>query len=93
VPEDFSGQNLTGMQRLIIHIWVSDLPDDKWPDEFPYPTVELIDWLGDMGAVLLGVDMPSVDHADSKDLPGHHRLYERGIANLETLRLKGMPDG
>lgn len=92
-PEDFAGCDFTGLERLLIHTWVSDLPDDQWPADFPYPTVELIDWLAGQGAVLLGVDMPSVDAFDSKTLDCHHRLYQRGIVNLETLRLSGVPDG
>ncbi|MBN1201017.1 MAG: cyclase family protein [Anaerolineae bacterium] len=93
VPADFDGHDLSGVKRLLIHTWVSDLPDNQWPDEFPYPTVELVDWLADMGAVLLGLDCPSVDSFDSKDLPCHHRLRARGMLNLETLRLAGVPDG
>jgi arylformamidase len=93
VPADIDGYDLVGMQRLLIHTWVSDVADDQWPDDFPYPTVELIDWLGAHGAVLLGVDMPSVDRFDDAELPCHHRLYANGISNLESLRLAGVPDG
>lgn len=93
VPDDLAGHDLSGLQRLLIHTWVSDLPDDRWPDDFPYPTVELADWLAAQGAALLGLDCPSVDRFDSTDLPVHHRLLAHGIATLETLRLAGVPDG
>lgn len=93
VPEDFAGQALNGMQRLLLHTWVSDLPDHQWAEDFPYPTLAFIDWLAEKGGVLLGVDMPSVDAFDSPDLPCHHRLYQHGIVNLETLCLKNVPDG
>jgi len=93
VPADFAGHDLTGMRRLLIHTWVSDLPDDQWPEDFPYPTVELIDWLAAHGVVLMGVDMPSVDAFDSQTLPGHHELLKHGIVNLETLLLRDVPDG
>lgn len=93
VPADLDSLKLSSLQRLLIHTWVSDLPDDQWPDDFPYPTLELIDWLAEQGGVLLGVDMPSVDKFDSTDLPCHHRLYQHQIVNLETLCLKGVPDG
>jgi arylformamidase len=92
-PADFAAHDLNGMRRLLIHTWVSDLPDDEWPENFPYPTVELIDWLAEQGVVLLGVDMPSVDDFNSKTLEGHHRLLHHGIVNLETLNLRGVPDG
>ena len=93
VPADFDGHDLSGVQRLLVHTWVSDLPDGAWPDEFPYPTVELVDWLAALGVVLFGLDSPSVDAFDSKTLPCHHRLLEHGIVNLETLCLAGVPDG
>jgi arylformamidase len=93
VPADFDGRDLTGMQRLLIHTWVSDLPDEQWPYEFPYPTLELIDWLAAQGVVLLGVDMPSMDRFDDEQLVCHHRLHQHGIVNLETLALRGVPDG
>ncbi len=93
VPADFAGHELNGMERLLVHTWVSDLPDSAWPEDFPYPTVELIDWLAERGVALLGVDMPSVDRFDDDTLPCHHRLRQHGILNLETLRLKDVPDG
>jgi arylformamidase len=93
IPADFAGHSLPGMQRLLIHTWVSDLPDEVWPGDFPYPTLELVDWLAGQGVVLLGVDMPSVDRVDDEQLVCHHRLRQYGIANLETLTLAGVPDG
>jgi len=93
VPADFEGCDFSSLQRLLIHTWVSDLPDGAWPDDFPYPTVELVNWLAGIGVVLLGLDCPSVDRFDSKDLPCHHRLGQHGIAVLETLKLSGVPDG
>jgi arylformamidase len=81
------------VQRVLIHTWVSDLPDDEWPTDFPYPTVALIDWLADQGAVLLGMDAPSVDDFNSQDLPGHHRLRQRDMVHLELITLAGVPDG
>jgi arylformamidase len=93
VPEDLDTDALAGVQRLLIRTWVSDLPETEWPDGYPYPTVELADWLAAQGGVLLGLDSPSMDAFDSTDLPCHHRLVEHGIVNLENLRLAGVPDG
>ena len=93
VPDDLAGHDLSGMRRLLIRTWVSDLPDDVWPENFPHPTVALVDWLAARGAVLLGLDSPSADAFDSTELPCHHRLWEQGMVHLESLRLVGMPDG
>ncbi len=93
VPSDFAHVDLKGIKRLLVHTWVSDLPDDQWAEDFPYPTLEFVDWLATMGVVLLGVDMPSVDRFDDDQIPCHHRLYEHDIVNLETLCLRDVPDG
>ncbi len=92
-PSDFDGHDLSGVRRLLIHTWVSELPDSAWPEDFPYPTPELVDWLAERGLLLLGVDTPSVDRFDDSQLVCHHRLYEHGIATLESLLLSGVPDG
>jgi arylformamidase len=93
LPDDLDAHDLKGIERLLIHTWVSDLPDNEWPQDFPFPTLDLIDWLAAQGGVLLGVDVPSVDAFDSTNLECHHRLYHYGIANLEMLNLSGVPDG
>ena len=45
------------------------------------------------GIVLLGLDVPSVDAIDSKDLANHHALHARGIHILESLNLRDVPPG
>lgn len=45
------------------------------------------------GVVLVGIDTPSIDHATSQDLQGHHALYGGGVAILENIDLTGVPDG
>lgn len=82
-----------GVARLLIHSHVSDLPDDQWPDAFPYLSVALIAALAAADVRLIGLDSPSVDAFDSHDLPCHHALRQHGLANLETLCLRGVPDG
>lgn len=90
---DFAPGILEGARRLLIHSHVSDLPDDVWPDLFPYPSVALIDYLGTQGCVLIGLDSPSFDELASTALEGHHALARNRIVNLETLNLRGVPDG
>ncbi|HLQ39016.1 MAG TPA: arylformamidase [Planctomycetota bacterium] len=45
------------------------------------------------GIVLVGIDTPSIDHASSKELDGHHALYAGGVAILENLDLSRVPAG
>lgn len=91
--DDFKHVDLTGVERLLIHSHVSDLSDDQWAEHFPYLSVELIAHLADLGVVLIGLDSPSVDDFHSKTLPCHHAIYQHGLANLELLNLRDVPDG
>lgn len=45
------------------------------------------------GIVLVGIDTPSIDHAESKDLSGHHVLCDGRIAILENVDLTAVPPG
>lgn len=93
VPADFAPVAVGQAPRLLIHTWCSDLQPNQWPEDFPYPTIELVKWLAEKEIVLLGVDMPSVDNFNSQTLDGHHALYQYGIVNLESLMLRDIPDG
>jgi arylformamidase len=43
--------------------------------------------------ILVGIDTPSVDLFASKDLPAHGRFLAHGMAILEGLVLRDIPDG
>jgi arylformamidase len=93
LPEDFAHISLVGAERLLIHSWVSDLPDNQWPPVFPYLSLPLIEWLASLNIRLIGLDSPSVDAFDSTELMCHHALYRYRMVNIETLLLRGVPDG
>ena len=65
----------------------------KFPEPFTCLTPELVDWLAAHGVILVGLDTPSVDRVDSKDLPCHKALFRHGIVNLESLELGAVPEG
>jgi arylformamidase len=70
---------------------------------FPNPNVfnpdfaalepDLVDWLHERGVKLIGIDTPSVDLFDSKDLLAHNRFLANGMAILEGLVLADVPAG
>jgi arylformamidase len=93
LPEDFAHIDLRGGERLLIHSHVSDLSDEEWPEEIPYLSISLIEYLATLGYKLIGLDSPSVDAFDSKDLPCHHALRQHGLVNLEHLLLRDVPNG
>lgn len=93
LPSDFAPGVLDGVERLLIHSAVSDLPDTDWPEAFPFLSITLIDHLAAQGCRLIGLDSPSVDAFDSTDLPCHHALQRLSIVNIESLFLRDVPDG
>lgn len=70
------------------------LPDPAvWRDDFPGIGPDLVEALAAAGGILLGVDLPSVDPASSRDLPAHQACFKNRIAILEGLDLRAVPDG
>lgn len=65
----------------------------RWNSDFAGLAPELVDALADRGVRLLGVDTPSVDLQESKDLPAHQACLRRNVAILEGLRLGAVPVG
>ncbi|MCH8853040.1 MAG: cyclase family protein [Planctomycetes bacterium] len=61
--------------------------------DFAALSPELIDWLAELGVNLVGVDTPSVDPADSKDLPAHKAFLKNDVYILEGLVLSEVPEG
>jgi len=62
-------------------------------EDFAAPAPELADYLHSRGVRLLGIDTPSVDLFDSKDLPTHKRIQAHDMAILEGLVLRHVPEG
>lgn len=65
----------------------------QFPEQIPVVEENVPGYLRERGVVLLGVDVPSVDALDSKDLPVHHQLVRHGIVILESLYLREVPAG
>jgi arylformamidase len=69
-------------------------PDpENFNTDFAALSPELIDWLSDQGVILIGIDTPSVDLFDSKDLPTHQACARHDLAILEGLTLSKVPAG
>lgn len=69
-------------------------PDpDQWNSDFAGFTPEVIDWLAGLGVKLIGIDTPSVDLEQSKDLPAHKALLRNQISVLEGLVLSHVKPG
>jgi len=64
-----------------------------WTAEFTALAPAAIDWMAEAGVTTIGIDTPSVDPADSKDLPAHAAVARHGMTILEGLRLDEVPAG
>ncbi len=93
LPADLAGIDLALAPRLLVHSQASHLDPTRFPDGFIYPSPELAAYLGQQGIILFGSDAPSMDEANSKEMPGHNALLQHGIAILEGLNLASVPDG
>jgi arylformamidase len=64
-----------------------------FPNGWPRYAPELPAWLGTHGMRLVGMDFPSVDQPDSKDLATHHGLEAARVLILENLDLRAAEPG
>lgn len=84
--------DLNGASRVLLHTSLPNNPK-RFPNEFPDLDPSIAPFLNEKGVKLLGVDMPSVDAPDSKDLATHHVLYGNDIFILENLMLDHVTPG
>ncbi|MDQ2824111.1 MAG: cyclase family protein [Verrucomicrobiota bacterium] len=69
-------------------------PDPQnWNSDFAALSVELIDFLHERAVITVGIDTPSVDLFESKDLPAHKAFLRHDMSILEGLVLKDVPEG
>jgi arylformamidase len=69
-------------------------PDpEQFNTDFAALSPELVQRLHEQGVKLIGIDTPSVDLFDSKDLPSHRTFLRCDMAILEGLVLKDVPEG
>jgi arylformamidase len=69
-------------------------PDStKFPKAIPVLAPGVAEWMESRGVTLLGLDLPSVDAIDSKDLRNHHALAAADIAIMEGLDLSAAEAG
>jgi len=65
----------------------------RWSPDFSSFAPDTIDWLASHGVKLVGIDSQSVDPAESKTLPSHHRLLAHDMRVLENLVLDAIDAG
>ncbi len=88
--EDLAGALF--VERLLIR--TGTFPDPtRFNEDFAALSPELVSELHEEGVVLVGIDTPSVDLFDSKELPAHRAFLRHNMAILEGLVLTEVPEG
>ncbi|WP_210611168.1 arylformamidase [Priestia flexa] len=90
--EDLKKIDLAGVTRLLIKTgaWINR---ETFPTSIPPVDKEVAGYLKEQGVRLLGLDLPSVDPLDSKELAAHHELAAHSVHILEGLVLDAIEEG
>ena len=82
------------IQAERVLIATGTFPDfEQFNTDFAALGPELVERLHGQGVKLIGIDTPSVDLFDSKDLPSHQMFLRCDMAILEGLALGDVPSG
>jgi arylformamidase len=85
---------LDAIRQPRVLIRTGTFPDfTAWNSDFAGLEPALVDALADRGVLLVGVDTPSVDVQESKDLAAHQRFLARNVSIIEGLRLDHVVPG
>lgn len=69
-------------------------PDpNQFNEDFNSLSPELVEFLDSAGVVLVGLDTPSIDPFNDKELASHNAIAKAGMRNLEGLVLDHVSDG
>jgi arylformamidase len=86
-----------GLERITakrVLIRTDSFPDfSDWNSDFAGLEASLVDALHEKGVITIGVDTPSVDTQESKDLPAHKAFLRHDMSILEGLVLRDVPAG
>jgi arylformamidase len=87
-----SSDQLRQTSRLLLKtgVW---LDNTIFPQRIPMMAPDVAEWLKARGVQLVGLDLPSVDPIDAKELRNHHALARCGIAIIESLDLRDIEAG
>ena len=69
------------------------MPLDHFDEQLTAFDPRAVQQLAGLGVLLIGTDSASIDPADSKTLPCHQVIRQRGLRVLENLLLDDVPEG
>ena len=68
-------------------------PHESWDADTTAIAPETIEWLAVQGVKLVGIDTPSIDPQNSKDMLAHKAVLKHDLRILEGLVLDDVPEG
>jgi len=83
---------LEGAKRVLLRTFES-FPQAEWIAETAAIAPDTIDWLAAQGVRLIGIDGPSIDPQDSKDMLAHKAVLGHDMRVLEGLVLDDIAPG
>ena len=90
LPEDLTSE--VTAPRVLLK--TDSFPDpEAWNADFSSCSPGLVEFLHEAGVILLGIDTPSVDPQDDRELLSHAAVAERNLSLLEGLVLGGVQAG
>ena len=86
------GVSLHNFPRLLLKtdFWQND---EVFPEDFPGIDPPVADYLGSLGVVLIGMDVPGVDPFGAPGLPAHMACGQNKLTILESLQLRDVAPG
>jgi len=86
-------EKMAKFPERILFKTANNLRHEIFEETYAYFSTELVKYLASRGVKLIGIDTPSVDHIDSKNLSAHHELIESQMSWLENLDLSNASEG
>ncbi|KPP94085.1 arylformamidase [Erythrobacter sp. HL-111] len=83
---------LQGAERVLFRTF-ERFPQEQWAGETTALAPGTIEWLAGQGVRLVGIDGPSIDPQDSKDMLAHKTVLKHDLRVLEGLVLDGVEEG
>lgn len=84
---------LTDLPPRVLVRTYRQFPLTRFDDQLTAFHPDTVQHLADQGVLLIGTDSASIDPADSKTLPSHQAIRQRGLRVLENLLLNDVPEG
>jgi len=84
--------SLEGVRRVLFRSFAC-FPHDHWETEFTAIAPEAIEHLARQGVLLVGIDSPSIDPQDSKEMLAHRMVLKHDLRILEGLVLDDVRPG